>query len=308
MEHFKNISRSLEVEVNHALQEQASHGTPTLPMAIYIDEFSKYSVPVIQHHWHKEIQLAYVLEGSVEYELYGEKILLHKGDGLFINSNILHMSTSFVPENTQMVTILFDQTVLSGINQIEIEKKYVLPVTNCKELPYYVLTDDIPWKKEILKNIKKIIYAEDEKNFGYELEQKNTLGEIWLILLRNLKHIFEHNTASVISADESRIKIMLKFIHENYKKNISLDDIASSASLSKSECCRCFKRSLNVSPFEYLIQNRVLVSAKLLVSTDKSISSISEEVGFNGLSYFYKTFKSIMKMTPAQFREKEKMS
>lgn len=305
MKEFKNISRSQELEVNSTLQEMTHHGTPTLPLAIYIDEFGKYSVPIIQHHWHKEIQFAYILSGDVEYELYGKKILLNKGDGLFINSNILHMSTAYVPEHTQMVTILFDRSIFSGINQIEIENKYVAPVINCQNLNYLLLKKDVKWQKEVLDKIENLIYAEDTKDFGYELEQKNTLGEIWLIMIRNLQHLFNSNNIPIISADESRIKMMLQFIHENYSKNISLEEIAAAANLSKSECCRCFKRTLKVSPFEYLIQNRVLTAAKLLSTTDRPISDISDAVGFNGLSYFYKTFKSMMNMTPAEFRENE---
>ena len=124
-------------------------------------------------------------------------------------------------------------------------------------------------------------------------------------MIRNLKHLFNSNNIPIISADESRIKMMLQFIHENYSKSISLEEIAATANLSKSECCRCFKRTLKISPFEYLIQNRVLTAAKLLSTTDRPISDISDAVGFNGLSYFYKTFKSMMNMTPAEFRENE---
>ena len=99
---------------------------------------------------------------------------------------------------------------------------------------------------------------------------------------------------------------MLQFINENYTKNITLNEIASSANLSKSECCRCFKRTIKISPFTYLIQKRIFSSVGLLSTTNYPISYISERVGFNEISNFYKTFKSIMNMTPAEFREKEK--
>ena len=305
MREFKNIPYSLEVEVTHNLREKAPHGSPLMPLAVYIDDFRKYSSPVIQHHWHPEIQLAYILKGSVEYEFYGKKFLLNKDDGLFINSNILHMSITHDPENTQMITILFNPSILSGINQIEIENEYISPVISCKDLKYILFTNKIYWHRQILKKIPALIYSEEQKEFGYKLEQKNIIGEIWLAIIRNSKDIISSNNTSV-SIDEDRIKIMLQFINENYTKNITLNEIASSANLSKSECCRCFKRTIKISPFTYLIQKRIFSSVGLLSTTNYPISYISERVGFNEISNFYKTFKSIMNMTPAEFREKEK--
>ena len=166
MREFKNIPYSLEVEVTHNLREKAPHGSPLMPLAVYIDDFRKYSSPVIQHHWHPEIQLAYILKGSVEYEFYGKKFLLNKDDGLFINSNILHMSITHDPENTQMITILFNPSILSGINQIEIENEYISPVISCKDLKYILFTNKIYWHRQILKKIPALIYSEEQKKFG----------------------------------------------------------------------------------------------------------------------------------------------
>ena len=305
MKRFKNIPYSIEVEVTKDLQEKASHGSFDMPMAIYIDEFRKYSAPVIQHHWHNEIQLAYILNGEAEYEIYGEKILMKEGEGLFINSNIIHMSTSPYPEKTQMITVLFNTSIFSGINQVEIEKDCILPIITCKSLSHILFYDKTPYHRFVLKKIKALINSEEKREKGYKLEQKNILGEIWLAIIRNSTELIVSDNRA-ISFDDIRIKTMLMFIDENYNKNISLKEIASSAGLSKSECCRCFKRTIRMSPFEYLIQKRIFSAASLISSTDMPMSYISQISGFNEPSYFYKTFKSIMNMTPTEFRERSK--
>ena len=99
---------------------------------------------------------------------------------------------------------------------------------------------------------------------------------------------------------------MLKFIHEEYRRDITLADIAGTAGLSKSECCRCFQRMINSSPFEYLISRRIYMAAKRISESNMPIGAAAKSVGFHGSSYFYKKFKSIMGMTPSKYRQQYK--
>ena len=70
-------------------------------------------------------------------------------------------------------------------------------------------------------------------------------------------------------------------------ETVTLEDISSSIMVSKSECCRCFKRTLNVTPFEYLMKYRILESTKRMHRKPlDSISEIAGSVGFNNTSYY----------------------
>ena len=84
---------------------------------------------------------------------------------------------------------------------------------------------------------------------------------------------------------------------------VTLDDIANSIMVSKSECCRCFKRTLGITPFEYLMKYRIQESAKRIQRRPQdSISEIAGSVGFNNTSYFNKIFKKYMECTPSEYR------
>jgi len=299
---YTNVRRSRDVHVDTNLQEKESRSSSMHPIDIYLADFNQYFVPIIQHHWHQKIQFMLVAYGSIKFEISGETITLHEGEGIFINSNVIHMASPLISRNSLMFSILFDQSVFGGINQVGI--KYVLPVVDCPTLKHIVLSHDVKWHMAILRYLQKIVDAEESLEFGFELEQKNYLGELWLIFLRNIRDLLTE-TRKVPPIDETRIKLMLEYIHKNCTKDISLQDIANAATLSKSECCRCFQRMLKTSPFEYLIQVRISTASQLIINTDRSISDISESVGFHGLSYFHKTFKSIMNMTPLEFRKSE---
>ena len=80
-------------------------------------------------------------------------------------------------------------------------------------------------------------------------------------------------------------------------------DIAKEVNMSQYHFCRFFKKMSGCTPFEYLINHRIDEAEKLLNDTDKAITTIAYEVGFDTVSYFIKTFKKIKKHTPSQFRE-----
>ena len=82
------------------------------------------------------------------------------------------------------------------------------------------------------------------------------LTKIWLMLLEH-RTSFSLNENALNPKTSARLKAILSFIHENFEKKISLDDIANSVHLCKSECCRFFKKHMQESLFDYLLRYRI---------------------------------------------------
>lgn len=101
--------------------------------------------------------------------------------------------------------------------------------------------------------ISNIFKAFSKKSYAYELEVKNYLMYIWLILVREIGN-YNENSNNLAIYDEERVKLALKYIQNKYKDNISLNDTTMSINISKSECCRSFKIVLNMTQFEYLME------------------------------------------------------
>ena len=80
--------------------------------------------------------------------------------------------------------------------------------------------------------------------------------------------------------------------------------VAASASISKSECFRCFSELSKTTPIEYINQFRLLQAAQALSNSGKSISDICYATGFNNTSYFSKRFKEQYGMSPKAYRAK----
>ena len=102
---------------------------------------------------------------------------------------------------------------------------------------------------------------------------------------------------------QARLQLMMQFLHQNYAKDISLEEIACYANISKSTVLNLFNRFLHITPINYLIAYRLKKAALLIKNTEKKINTISCETGFHNVDYFCRAFKKSYKMTPTEYRK-----
>lgn len=136
---------------------------------------------------------------------------------------------------------------------------------------------------------------------GYELEIIGLFYLIWRHLARQFK---AGKTAApgIEDMDTKVQKDMVSFIYQHYTEKLTLSAIAASGGVCRSKCCQIFKKYLCQSPIDFLNSYRLEVSSHLLKKTDKSITEIATECGFNHLSYYSELFMRHYGCTPRQFR------
>ena len=100
------------------------------------------------------------------------------------------------------------------------------------------------------------------------------------------------------------MKIVLKYIENNYMQKITIADIAATVDFSESHFMKFFKQHLHTTFTSYLNGYRLTIAARLLLTEDDSILSISERTGFNNLSYFNRLFKKEYQMSPRAYRNR----
>ena len=93
-------------------------------------------------------------------------------------------------------------------------------------------------------------------------------------------------------------------LYRKPEEELSVRDIADSASISESECLRCFRKILDTSPIAYLKTYRLQRAAELLETTSRKVSDIAAQCGFGEMSYFAKSFREIYRCTPSQYRSR----
>ena len=111
-------------------------------------------------------------------------------------------------------------------------------------------------QKNILEQLRKTELIEKERQYGYEMQIRNAFADMWISFLHML-NVRPEGVKQQIPEKEERLKKMLTYIHQEYENELSLEDIAKAAGVSKRECLRCFQEEIHITPFNYLKDYRL---------------------------------------------------
>lgn len=289
----------------NALHENVKHGDIGFPMKVYQNDFTKYAGQKIQWHWHEELEFVVVTSGEVQFSIASDSFLLHEGEGILINANVLHRMIPVGIRPAYMFTIVASSSILGIEKGFLLTSKYVDPFINNRNLLYEVFSQDSEWQSELVRQLNQIYDLYEQGRFGYEYRIHNILCGIWFELIER-RWRYQSIVKKPKDIDEERIYEAIEFIRKNYQSKISLEEICREINVSKSECCRCFQRKLKMSPFEYLLTYRITAAAKLLETSNLTVVEIALQTGFSSNSYFCKLFRKYMSQTPLEYRENRK--
>lgn len=250
----------------------------------------------IPWHWHEALEFCYVQVGRLKVSTAGQTQVFEKGQGFFINSNVL----TAMNEDSECVidSHLFHPVFLGGHFKSVFETKYLDPVTQNRNLDLLPIRGETGTQQQLLQKLRQLALLQTEADV--EFQTRNLLSDIWLLLLEELQNT-QLNRSSVKNQD--RILTMLAFIQENYGQKLTLQEIANAGAVSTRECLRCFQAAIHQSPVEYLLEYRVQVATKLLESTDLSVTEIAIQTGWGSSSYFTKIFHRLRGKTPNAHRK-----
>ena len=281
------------------MMETIQHGSKEYPFHFYYDNLELFDFHCIEWHWHTEFEFVYVETGTVYFGISDKQFALSEGQGVFINSKILHR---YFPQGKAIVPNFVLMPYFIAAQDSLIYQKYVLPIM-ASPMDYQIFSSDIPWQAQALSLMREMMAAQ-EKASDVELVSSYLIQKIWHILYQNtdVEHMGKKENYSASS--QARLQLMMQYIHQKFAYNISLSDIADQAKVSKSTALNLFQRYLGISPVTYLINYRLQEAAKLLASTEKKVTVISKDTGFDNVDYFCKAFKKYYKLTPTEYRKK----
>jgi len=135
------------------------------------------------------------------------------------------------------------------------------------------------------------------------------LLQIFCILLEIEDYEYLSTPGYIEKANQSdfqKINKIYEHIFINFQEDISLEKVAEQVHLTKGSLCRYFKNKTGQTLFNFLKEVRIGYACKMLTVTNKTITEICYESGYNTLAHFNTQFKEIKDMTPSEFRNKSK--
>lgn len=286
------------LNLNRVSKELQPHGSLEFPCAGYLSSHRDRPEDTIPWHWHEEIEMVYVENGQTKIKIPSKSFFLEKGDFFIINSNVLHYCIA-APE-CKLRFLVFSPMLITGSEDTIFAKKFIQPLLCCNSFSGYCIKagsiENIPgWFNCAFEALAK-------DHYGFEFIVRENLSRICLFLYKEFN--LQADTQNIpLRQDDLRIRKMLAYIHKNFADNISLSAISETAGISERECLRCFQKTIQLSPIQYLLKYRIMQGAEMLLKNPKdSISEIATLCGFDSPSNFSKIFKRFYNYTPREYR------
>lgn len=287
-----------DIPIDSTRQETTAHGTFDFPLAVYETILSKNILGFVSWHWHREFQFCLVTTGTVAFWVQGQQLTLPAGQGLFINSNVLHMAKPETPDAAYCCIDILP-SLLCGFPGSLLDVSLVTPLSADASLPLFLFSGDTAETREILALLKRVRQLSRQPGTGYPAQVTGLLMEV---------------LGNMLSAQKSApggagmvlpwLRGVLQHIDRHYMEHLTLGQCAQLSGLSDSEFCRQFKRAMHCTLTGYIRQVRLQKSAaELLLHPEKSVSQIAYATGFSTTSYFISQFRAATGKTPLAYRQ-----
>lgn len=258
-----------------------------------------------QYHTHDYIELAYVVEGEFKQRIMGNDILFKKGELCLIDKNCPHQDY-LLNQNSIVVFIglandILDQVMVKHIDEEKIHNFLHTALMKQKDIRQYLhfkpknvddmrleelllqLLTELEWNDEASKHISKgliiriLHYISAMYDFKLSKEQRMKMN--WIIY--------------------EEIK---KYIEENYAQ-IAIKELVAKFHFNEDYYNRLLKEKTGMTYSEYVQDIRLENALYLLKTTDLTVDTVAEQVGYHNKGYFYKIFVEKYGMTPAKTRK-----
>ncbi|MBU3216362.1 AraC family transcriptional regulator [Clostridium estertheticum] len=273
---------------------------PDFPFRLFLsDGFD--STP---HHWHEDIEIIYLVEGSVKVGVGNDLYHLKRRDILIIGPGEVHFFLKEMQTSNRAV-IQFRMSIydafLSGSKDIRTirpmftHSKYLTPSTEVHSL--------------MEKQIQQLINENTAAKEGYKLIMKARLYDLAGILIRYMPKC-EYSAEAESRQIEKLQKLdkVFQYVDKYYQTNINLEEISKVAGFSLYYFTRFFKENTGVTFVDYLNNFRITKAEWHLMEESDSITEVAYKSGFNSIKTFNRVFKKLKGCAPMQYRKGIKSS
>lgn len=278
------------------LKENAQHGDVFFPFRYYSITLSPI-FPEVPIHWHPEMELTMITEGSADYSVDFHDYHVSAGDFICIQPNLLHSARITPMGSLKSDSFVFHLNLLGHASADLCVLQYFSPLLEgTLKLPHIIGKDDSLYP-ELKKHFTLLTDCCTQQPPGYVLEIKALLFHLLYTIISSPK-VYHGESGDFHS---ERMKCVFNYLHSHYTEDISIETMAEICHITPSHFMHYFKEKSGISFNRYLNQYRLNQSA-LLLTQGTPPAEAAFACGFNNLPYFYKRFREYYHMTPREFQ------
>lgn len=248
-------------------------------------------------HYHPEIEIVYINEGSGKRQVGSHVSYYKNGDLICIGANLPHcgFTQAFTKKRKEtLIQMLPDYLGADFFNVLEMKSINSLLERAKQGLVFHGKT-----KKKVGAIIENMIH---KSPFERILDSVLILHELEASKEFEILNA-EAFTLKAAAQDNHRINDTFNYVRENFKQPISIEEISTHVNMTPPAFCRYFKKVTQKTFTQFVNEYRLVHATKLLSEQQESIQTICFECGFNNFSHFNKLFKNHTGKTPTEYRK-----
>ncbi len=281
-------------------QEKKSHGSELFPYITY-----PCSIPLdfscVPAHWHDEMEIIYIKKGHGVITVDFEQYTVYAGCILFIIPGQVHSIDQFEAESMEYENIIFKPEILITKKTDTCNSDFFLPMLDGTFRIPTLFSPEVPFYHEVASCIDGADEICKTCPPAYQMVIK---GQLYLMFYTLFSKCGERSARRSDNKSLEKMKLIIKYIENNYADKITIEDMAEELGLSQSHFMKFFKNTMGTTFIDYLNEYRLTMASKLLISSESSILDIAAEVGFDNLSYFNRLFKRRFLASPREYRKR----
>ena len=247
------------------------------------------------YHWHREMELIFILNGHATINMDGERYEVKPLDVIVMDYAKIHEVT-YALFRTMGICIHISKQLLrrylpeNGPIAIRCAPQNLLP----EQQPYYM---------ELCGILKELTILYVSQKSTYRLRSTALILELLACLIEHFSEPVTDTGAETKAGSMERLDQICTYVEHHCAEEITLGEAAEEAGLNKEYFCRFFKQNMGTSFIQYVNQVRLGHIYQDLLYTDGSVQEIMERHGFYNQKLFYRMFKERYDCTPRQLKD-----
>ena len=246
-------------------------------------------------HWHREMEILYILNGSAVLTMEGETYCIKPLDLMVVDSSIIHEVVYELPQTMGICIHISKSSLRRYMPDIEL-----LGITCHANKPLPKQQDSYNRLCEYLKDLTQLYFVQKP---SYPFASSALILSILAVLVDEFSSPIPDTVITTGNSQLSRVEQIFQYVEQHYKEPVELQAAADALGLNKEYFCRFFKKNTGMSFLQYVSHVRLNHIYQDLLYTDSSIQEIMESNGIFNYMMFYKQFKEIFHCTPRELRK-----